>query len=311
MRYHGGVELRHLRYFVAVAEEGHFGRAAERLRMSQPPLSRQIQDLEKQLGVQLFERGRRGAQPTEAARLLLPEARASLTHAERVERMAKRAGRGELGSLTVGFVGSATYTAVPNILREFRERFPEVELTLKEMTSTEQARALNDGLIGVGFLRPPVGGEGDYLGVRVILEEPLVAALPDSHRLSSAENVRLGGLSGDSFVLFTRRLGMSFYDLAVGACRGAGFDPIVGQEAVHIQTIIGLVAAGAGVSLVPASVAKLRDNGVTYKPLEDDAPLAKIAVAWRLGSPSHTVDALLRVAEEANCALSNQDYAFG
>jgi DNA-binding transcriptional LysR family regulator len=193
--YDSGVELRHLRYFVAVAEERHFGRAAERLRVAQPPLSRQIRDLEGRLGVRLFERHSRGAEPTEAARLLLPEARAALAHAERLEGMARRAGRGELGSLAVGFVGSATYaTAVTGILREFRGRFPEVELTLREMSTAEQARALNDGLIGAGFVRPPVGGEGEYLDVRVVVEEPLVAALPGSHRLShhATRSIRSG-----------------------------------------------------------------------------------------------------------------------
>lgn len=293
------MELRHLRYFVAVAEERHFGRAAERLRIAQPPLSRQIRDLEKRLGVKLFERGRRGTEPTEAARILLPEARAALAHAGRVERMAKRAGRGELGSLAVGFVGSATYAAaVSEILRRFRRRFPDVELTLKEMTTAEQARGLNDGLIGVGFVRPPVGGEGDYLNVRVVLEEPLIAALPESHRLSREESIRLADLSGDPFVLFPRRLGLSFYDLAVDACRGAGFEPRVSQEATHMQTIVGLVAAGTGVSLVPVSVAEHRKTGVAYRPLEDETPPARIAVASRLGNPSHTVGAFLRIVEE-------------
>jgi DNA-binding transcriptional LysR family regulator len=213
--------------------------------------------------------------------------------------MAGRAGRGELGSLAVGFVGSATYTVVPKMIREYRERFPEVELTMKEMSTAEQARALDDGLIGVGFVRPPVGGDGDYLGVRVVLEEPLVAALPASHRLANAGGVRLADLAGEPFVvLYPRRLGLSFYDLAVGAYRGAGFEPRVAQEAAHMQTIVGLVAAGAGVSLVPASVAKHGGEEVAYGPLEDGAPPARIAAAWRLGNPSHTVGAFLRVVEE-------------
>ena len=160
---------------------------------------------------------------------------------------------------------------------------------LKEMSTAEQARALNDGLIGAGFVRPPVGGEGDYLGVRVVLEEPLVAALPASHRLAVDEDVRLGDLAEEPFVLYPRRLGLSFYDLVVGACRGTGFEPRVSQEAAHMQTVVGLVAAGAGVSLVPASVAKRGGDGVAYRPLQDEAPSAKIALAWRLGNPSHTV----------------------
>lgn len=266
--------------------------------MAQPPLSRQIRDLEKKLGVRLFERHSRGAEPTEAARLLMPEARAALTHTRRIEDMAKRAGRGELGSLAVGFVGSATYTIVPEILRRFGERFPEVELTLQEMSSVEQARALNDGLIEVGFLRPPVGGEGEYLNVRVVVEEPLVAILPDSHRLAEKEIINLAELSGDPFVLFPRRLGLSFYDLAVGACRGAGFEPAAGQEAASMQTIVGLVAAGAGVSLVPASVAKIRGTGVAYRPLKGGSPAARIGAAWRTGNTSHTTQALLGLVEE-------------
>ena len=283
---------------MAVAEERHFGRAAKRLRMAQPPLSRQIRGLETTLGVKLFERHSRGAEPTEAARLLLPEARAALAHVQRIEDTARRAGRGELGSLAVGFVGSASYTVVPEILRRFGERFPEVELTLREMSSAEQVRALNDGLIELGFLRPPVGGEGEYLDVRVVVEEPLVAILPDSHRLAVDDGVDLAELSEDPFVLFPRRLGLSFYDLAVGACRGAGFEPVIGQEAASMQTIVGLVAAGVGVSLVPASVAKVRGTGVAYRPLKGDSPPTIIGAAWRKGNSSHTVEALLGLVEE-------------
>lgn len=283
---------------MAVAEERHFGRAAERLRMAQPPLSRQIRDLEEKLGVKLFERHSRGAEPTEAARLLFPEARAALAHAGRIEDTAKRTARGELGSLAVGFVGSASYTMVPEILRRFGERFSEVNLSLQEMSSAEQARALNDGLIEVGFLRPPVGGEGEYLDVQVVVEEPLVAALPDSHRLAEEDSIDLGELSEDPFVLFPRRLGLSFYDLAVGACRSVGFEPVVGQEAASMQTIVGLVAAGAGVSLVPASVEKIHGTGVAYRPLKGESPPARIGAAWRTGNPSHTVRALLGIVEE-------------
>ena len=283
---------------MAVAEERHFGRAAERLRMAQPPLSRQIRDLEEKLGVELFERHSRGAEPTEAARLLLSEARAALAHVGRIEDTARRAGRGELGSLAVGFVGSASYTVVPEIIRRFGERFPEVELTLQEMSSAEQARALNDGLIEVGFLRPPVGGDGEYLEVRVVVEERLVAALPDSHPLAGEDAVDLAELAGDPFVLFPRRLGLSFYDLAVEACRSAGFEPVVGQEAASMQTIVGLVAAGAGVSLVPTSVAKVRGTGVAYRTLKGESLPARIGAAWRKGNSSHTVEALLGLVEE-------------
>lgn len=297
--YDNGMELRHLRYFLAVAEERHFGRAAERLHITQPPLSRQIRSLENHLGVKLFERGRRGAEPTEAARILLPEARAALKHADRLQIMAKRAGRGELGNLVVGFVSSATYAAtVSKILRRFRSRFTDVELTLTEMNSAEQVRALNDGSVGVGFIRPPVSGEGDYLDVHLILEEPLVAALPESHRRAAEESIRLADLSGDSFVVFPHRLGLGCYDLVVNACRRAGFEPRVGQEAAHMQTIVGLVASGAGVSLVPASVSEHHKAGVVYIPVEDDTPSAKLAVASRVGDTSHTVEAFRQISNE-------------
>lgn len=290
------MELRHLRYFVAVAEELHFGRAAERVHIAQPPLSQQIRRLEDELGVQLFDRTKRRVELTLAGRAFLGEARQTLARAEQAVRAAQQASRGEVGELAVGFVGSATYLIVPLVLRTFRHRFPKVELLLEELSPAEQAERLRLGQIHVGFFRSV--SDDEALTFEWILEERLVMALPKSHRLARQHRVELAKLAGDSFVLFPRAIGPGFYDLIVSQCRRAGFTPRVALEASSVQTIVGLVAAGMGVALVPASCQNFRRAGVIYKAIREPGPTVKMAVAWRRDDRSPVLRAFLEVVRE-------------
>ncbi len=287
-----------VRYFVAVAEELHFGRAARRLRMSQPPLSQQIAALESELGVKLFERGRRTAL-THAGRMMLPEARATLEQAEKAARRARRADRGEIGSLSVGFVGSATYRALPVLLKAFRDRCPEVELSLHLLTTLRQLDAFEEGTIEIGLLRYLPGQPvPEWLSTRPILREPLVAVLPEGHPSAQKGKVPLGDLSRDRFLLWARSAGAGTFDEIVNLCRKAGFSPEVVQESADFQTIAGLVAAGVGVSLQIGDPRLLKSYGVIYRVVDDQEANWEMAVAYRNDENSPMVEAFLGVVEK-------------
>jgi len=293
------VELRHLRYFVAVAEELHFGRAAERLHMSQPPLSMQIRALEGELGVQLFLRTQRRVSLTQAGAVFLGEARQILARTESAMLLAQRASRGEVGDLAVGFVSTADYNVLPPLLREFRTRAPAVRLTLHESTTDRQLADLVDGRIDIGFVLPPV--EDPRLAYRTIHREPLVVALPARHPLARKPGkVRLVALAEAPFILFPRPLAPSLYDAVVSFCRSAGFSPHVEQEAVQMQTIVSLVSAEMGVALIPASLRHLGRTGVIYKALLEASPLTEIGLAWRRDDPLATLKVFLAVAKQAS-----------
>lgn len=273
------VELRQLRYFVAVAEELHFTRAAERLRMAQPPLSQQIRRLEAELNVRLFVRTKRKVELTGEGRVLLEGARRTIEEADRALYDVRRAASGEIGRLTVGFVGSATYALLPEVLRGYRERFPDVELVLRQITTAEQVELLNSGTIQVGFLRPPI--DDPAIATETVSREPLLVALPDTHPLAARATIELHALAGEPFILFPRRLGQGVFDQIVHLCQAAGFSPRIEQEAVEMHTITGLVAAGLGVSLVPSSVQHLRSDGIVYRPIAGEQPTWEMAVAWQ------------------------------
>lgn len=275
------MELRHLRYFLAVAEEMHFGRAAARLAMAQPPLSQQIRQLEEELGVALFRRTRRRVALTEAGEAFLVGARRALAEVERAAVAARRAARGETGHLAIGFVGSATYELLPSLLRLLRSRYPDIALSLREMTTAQQATALAAGEIDLGFLRPPL--EGDDLDMATVREERLVAVLPAGHRLAgSTEPLDLAELAREAFVLFPAAQGQGLYSQIVEACRQAGFYPRVVQEAVQMDTLLALVAGSVGVTLAPSSLEALARPGVTYRPVAH-SPALQLAAAWRRG----------------------------
>jgi DNA-binding transcriptional LysR family regulator len=289
------MELRHLRYFAAVAETLHFRRAAERLSIAQPALSQQIQQLERELGVQLLDRTRRRVALTEAGIVFLERARATIAEAAEAVRLARMAGRGELGQLSVGVVTSALYGAFPDVVRVFRERHRQVHLTLQELPANEQTLALRAGRIHVSFLRPPID-ETD-LTVRIIAREPWMVALPTSHPLAGKTRVSVKALAGEPFLLFSRELAPGLYDQLIAVCQSAGFSPRIVQEA-QMHTIVSLVAAGIGVSLVPATLENLSRRGLVYKKLAGTTPKLDLAVAWRRDDRSPLLAAFLSVVRE-------------
>jgi DNA-binding transcriptional LysR family regulator len=264
------MELRHLRYFVAVAEEGHITRAAERLGIQQPPLSQQIRALEVELDVQLFRRKPRGVELTDAGRALLADARRILGDVDQALSRTRRTGRGEEGRITVGFTSSAPFHPfVPRVLRNFREDFPQVAMTLEEGGTADLVAAIRAEQIDAAFIRSPVP-EGENIATYDILEEPMCIAMPASHRLArgaKTKPVALAGLAADAFVLYRRASGPGLYDSIVGACHDAGFNPRIEQEAPRIVATLNLVASGLGVTLVPESLSAMRLEGIRYLPL--------------------------------------------
>jgi DNA-binding transcriptional LysR family regulator len=288
------MELRHLRYFVAVAEELHFGRAAARLHIAQPPLSRQIRDLERDVGTPLFERGARGVTLTVAGRAFLPEARLTIAQAERAQRAAQRAARGEAGRLRVGFVDAATHSGIlPDVLAFFRMHLPSIGLTLHEMDALQQADALRDERIDLAIVLSPAPDAERWLHVDVVYSDPLIAALPRTHRLASRERLTLTDLSNDGFVLFPRPVAPALHDDVIARCRAARFSPRIVQEAVGWHTIVSLVSAGIGVAFVPHSIRALRQVGVVYRPVRDLRVDMQLFATWRRGERSPVRDRFL------------------
>jgi DNA-binding transcriptional LysR family regulator len=276
------MELRHLRYFVTVAEELHFGRAAKKLHISQPPLSMQIRALENELGVTLLNRTQRSVALTQAGHALLGEARHILARVDQAVLMTRRASRGEIGELAIGFISVADYNVLPVVLREFRRAFPLVNLTLRESTTDAQLRDLLAGRIDVGFVLPPINEP--LLESVPVLREPLIAALPEKHPLARRRGkLALEKLKDAPFILFPRPYAPGLYDDVVSCCKAAGFSPRVEQEAIQMQTIVSLVSAELGVALIPASLTNLRRTGVTYKSLRGGSPLTEVRLVWRRG----------------------------
>lgn len=294
------MELRHLRYFVAVAEEKHMTRAAERLGIQQPPLSIQIRGLEQELDVQLFRRQPRGMELTEAGAAFLERARAILDDVDRAVATTRRTARGEEGRVVVGFTSSAPFHPfVPRVLRAFRDVAPLVSLVLEESGSSELVQGLHNEDIDAAFIRSPVA---DVVGltVQTILEEKMLVALPTGHMFarrssfSRAMLLPLKELAKETFVLYKRPGGPGLYDTIIAACRSAGFSPRVGQEAPRIISTLNLVAAGIGVSIVPASLQRLQMDGIVYRKLEDMPQLtAPLILASRNGENAAAVQRFL------------------
>lgn len=275
------MDLRHIRYFLAVAEEGNFTRAAARLGISQPPLSQQIHDLEEEIGTPLFRRVPHGAELTEAGRAFLAAARPLPEQAAEAIRDAQRAGRGELGVLRIGFTGSAVLNPlVPGSIRSYRRRYPDVELILSERNSVGLIGALRDGSVDVAFLRP-AAIDGDDLRETPLPDEPMIAALPSSHPLLRAcpgDSIPLAGLREDRFVFTPRAIGPTLYQDTLKACIDAGFTPHLGQAAPQIASMLSLVAAEQGVAIVPVSMRQLSLEGVAYRAISDARPVAHLSL---------------------------------
>ncbi len=283
------MELRHVRYFVALAEELNFTRAAARLGIGQPPLSQQIRDLEAEIGYPLFLRRPHGAELTEAGRVFLAEARQILEQADRALQAARRAGGGHVGALRVGFTSSANFhPAVTEAFAVFHWKYPDASLIVEESHSARLAERLRRAELDAAFVRPGnVAAEG--LDLLPLGEEPLVLALPAGHRLATQARAPVAELRGEPFVIFSQGIGRTFLGLIRQACAQEGFEPVIAQETPHIVAMINMVAAGLGVAMIPGSIAQLAVRGVVYRPLDGATPRVPLALATRAGDASPLV----------------------
>ncbi len=289
------IELRHLRYFVVLAEELHFGRAARQLHLAQPGLSQQIKALESELGVLLLARSRRRVELTPAGRTLLEEGRRALTQVERAANLSRRVAAGEIGPLVIGSTESAAWDLLPELISEYRKRYGNVHLTVREMTSPMQVAALRNGEIDVGLLRPIVDTAG--LAVRVLRKEKVVLLVPETHRLARRTTIPLRVLAGEPMIVHSAsRPGWS--DFIIGLCRNAGFEPQISQEASNSTTAASFVAAGLGFTMVPESLKGLVRPRIVCRPIADPAPTTQIIMVYCAETAPPTLAGLLDVAHD-------------
>ncbi|HUA79947.1 MAG TPA: LysR substrate-binding domain-containing protein [Dyella sp.] len=292
------IELRHLRYFAAVADTLHFGKAAERLGMSQPPLSQQIRQLEETVGARLLTRTNRRVALTEPGRVFLQEAREILARVDHAVELTQRAQRGELGELRIGFTRTTPLSQdIPRAIFEFRQRYPAVHLQLEEMNSLQQIDALLERRLQVGILRP--GILPSSLLSKRLFRDPLVAVMRSDHpalkRIGARGKLAVKALAQEPFVVFARSAGAGVHEHVMTLCRAAGFAPRISQEAREASTIIGLVAAGFGVSILPNSCSHIQVEGVSYVPLAEANAMSEIHVVYREDERSPLVPRMLQL----------------
>jgi DNA-binding transcriptional LysR family regulator len=293
------MELRHLRYFLAVAQEGNVTRAAEKLGIGQPPLSQQILALEREVGVALFRRTGHGVTLTEAGEALLADTRRLLDDAQNAMLNAQRAGRGETGHLNLGFTASSAFNpAVPAAIRAFRNAYPGVGITLMEGNTTQLLGHLEKERLDLAFLRP---GLHSFAGVALyqIALEPMKVVLPATHPLAGKQSLRLSALAGESFVFIPREASPTLHDEIMSACREAGFEPTLGQQAPQLSSVVSLVSAEFGISIVPASVSQIRAEGVVYINIAGTKVNTRLALASRENDASATTANFLRIAKQS------------
>lgn len=290
------MELRQIRYFVAVAEELHFGRAAERVHVVQPALSQQVKKLERELGVTLLNRTRRRVSLTAAGQAFLEEARWTLASARHAQEAARRAAVGETGRLRVGYVDWAIYLFLPAILRRYQERYPGVKVEISEASREELQGAFEHESVDIGFMAFREG-EGDFSRDRVA-SDPLVVVLPDTHPAAAEPRVPLDALAGEPWVLFPPSLRSHYLELVVEACAAKGFIPRVAQEAGQMNMLAALVGAGFGVTLLPAVVANRPRAGIVVRPLAGEVPRLPLDVIWRPAGLSPVAGRFLEVTRE-------------
>jgi len=294
------MELRHIRYFVAVAEELSFRRAAARLMIAQPPLSQQIQDLEMELGVQLFDRSHRQVRLTTAGQVFLTDAQNILNQAELASQRVQRAGRGELGRLTIGYTSLIYYPYFPDVLRSYHADFPDVEVVLRDMVALEQMQQLHTNTLDISFAAHAAttlnSQQRQELALESILREPLVAALPPNHRLASHVGaIPLAALADEPWIWFARSHDPLTYDYMMRLFEQTGFHPHVAQEVSQQQVFLGLVAAGLGVSLIPTSISRSIGNGVICRDIAPPTPMVEFNVIWRQDDSSPLVQRFLGI----------------
>ncbi|WP_196426583.1 LysR substrate-binding domain-containing protein [Lysinibacillus cavernae] len=299
------MDIRKMRYFITVAEELNFRRAAERLRMAQPPLSQEIRKLEDELGVQLFHRTKRMVELTDAGKIFLEGAQQTLFQFEKAIKETQLAAEGKIGNVIVGFVDSTEI--VIEVLNKFRARFPKIHLTLCEMTTEQQLKALYEKQIHIGFIRSKQNNE--TLATEVCCEEALRLVLHQDHPLVTLPEIPLQLIRNEPFIMFPRHLGPNFYDLIISYFWDHGVNLNVVQEAIQMQTIVNLVATGMGVSVVPSSVESYKRSGVTYKKIKETTPKVSLYVGWRQDETSTAVDHFLTIVREvySNSQLNHHE----
>jgi DNA-binding transcriptional LysR family regulator len=290
------MDIRSLACFVAVAEDLHFRRAAERLHITQPALSQRIRVLEQEVGAELLERDRRHVALTPAGVAFLEPARAAVAHANSARQQALRAVRGEVGRLRLGFTVIAFYGVLPEAVRVFRNRYPDVTVELVEMNSPALETSLMSGEIDLGVLHPPLGTT--RLTVHALADQKLVLALPSAHCLAEKATIALAELEREPFIVAPRAVGPSIYDRVIALFRAHGISPHVVQEATPMTTLTGLVAAGAGMGFVTEGVATVARPGVVFRPVEPEPPRLPMAAAWQGPTPSQAATRFLDVVGE-------------
>lgn len=282
------MELRHLRYFVAVAEEMNISRAAARLRVSQPPLSRQIRDLEQEIGINLFDRGHRHLKLTSAGAYLLPEARKILSHATRAARLAKAAGSGQAGQITIAFLSPMGGMFLPRVIQSFRHKFPLVDIDLREMVPRQQLEALLDHQIDLGFLAKTELESTNDFAFEPLMDVQLRLALAPGHRMAKLRRVPLDKLREERFITFKRSAAPATHDFILRACRSAGLDPNVVKQSDRAQSILDLVAAGMGIAVVPEHFQRYRTE-LIFRECTPNFPSLSLCMAWRRNDNSHAL----------------------
>jgi DNA-binding transcriptional LysR family regulator len=294
------VELRHLRYFTAVVQWRGYREASRRLNIAQPAISQTVADLEQELGLKLFSRAGRKAELTPEGKVFYIEAMRTIEHAESAIDIAKRAARGEIGQLSVGFIGSATYLFLPGLVRSYKAQHPGVKLTLRELSPSDQDTALDSGLIDIGFTRALAAERSKKFTSLCLYRDPMLAVLPASRKLKT-RTVRVADLAHERFVLFHRAGALGLYDAVVGLCNDAGFSPMVEYESDRAQTVVTLVEAEQGVSIVPASLRNLWTKGVRFYRLQPDDVRIALVAAWKTEAPSVALRAFIELVK-ANAA---------
>ncbi|NJL64294.1 MAG: LysR family transcriptional regulator [Methylacidiphilales bacterium] len=296
MNQNQNIELRHLRYFLAVAEELNFGRAAERLNITQPSLSRQIQNLEKELGILLFERNQRQIKLTANGQIFLTEVEQILLRFDQGIQIAKRASRGEIGQLIVGFQGSSVYDIIPMSIKAFRDRFPDVEVIMQPMETSQQVIAIAENNLDVGFVIPPITDAN--LKVEILLQEPLVLALPENHPLAAQSEIPITALANEPLILASRDRGCGLHEQIFDIYQSAGIHPNVVCAAREMQVMLGFVAAGIGISLLPSHVKNFQRTGVVYRVLTPEAPIAGLGIAWKSKNITPVLSTFLEIVRD-------------
>ncbi|MGG3609755.1 LysR substrate-binding domain-containing protein [Priestia megaterium] len=299
------MELRHLKYFKTVAEELHFGKAAARLNMAQPPLSLQIRKLEEELGVSLFYRTKRHVELTKEGQVFLEKVYLLFISLDESIETVRMVSRGELGEIIIGFLASSAYDVLPTIIKQYRKQYPSIHVVLKQLTSAEQLKALQEGTIQIGIISEPI--EDETLNFEIIRRESMVVALPKEHPLAfKTSSIDLIELANDPFILIGRKSNHYHYDGVINSCYEAGFSPNIVQETAEMSTVISLVSAGIGVAIVPASIQLLLQNEVIYRDISNNKFNTVTALVWESKNQSSIVKAFVELVKESVIPIFNK-----